>query len=102
MYLVYAWEFCISDMKDNFASTGIGNALNKWMSELFSMQCKGWIMVVFNFTSRSVIYYEKNVWAVISHLFHKYQQKDQSALILTKLTEQEKTMTYDVGNPCPD
>ena len=33
------------------------------------------------------------------HQFHQYQQNEQSPLILNKLTENKKTMTYDVGNP---
>ena len=33
--------------------------------------------------------------------FHRYQQNEQSPLILTVLIEHKKTMTYDVGNLCP-
>ena len=33
--------------------------------------------------------------------FHRYQQNEQSPLILTVLTEHKKTMTYDVGNLGP-
>ena len=35
----------------------------------------------------------------IGHLFHQYQQNEQSPLILTELTEHKRTTTYDVGNP---
>ena len=34
------------------------------------------------------------------HQFHQYQQNEQSPLILTELTEHNKT-TFDVGNPVP-
>jgi len=35
------------------------------------------------------------------HQFYQYQQIEQSPLILTELTEQKKTTTYDIGNPGP-
>ena len=33
--------------------------------------------------------------------FHQYQHNEKSPLILTELTEHNKTTTYDVGNPGP-
>ena len=54
------------------------------------------------FIPPSFQYFMKRKFNSDGYQFHQYQQNKQSPLILSELTEHNKTTTYDVGNPGSD